>query len=118
MLKYNIKNLLRQRGVTQPYAFLMKNGFSRCVAQRIAAEKMVTISPWQVERLCLALKCMPNDLYCWTAEKGEAADEGHLLWKLREREIGSLADVGKDVPKEKLGEFLEKVKAVEEGYRG
>lgn len=117
MLKYNIKNLLRQRGVTQPYAFLMKNGFSRSVAQRIAAEKMAGVSPWQVERLCLALKCLPNDLFCWTADKGETAEEGHLLWPLRERELGSLADVGKDVPTEKMGEFLERVKELENNLK-
>lgn len=117
MLKYNIKNLLRQRGVSQPYAFLMKNGFSRSVAQRLAAEKMATISPQQVEKLCLALMCLPNDLYCWTADKGETADERHLLWVLRERKLDSLADVGKNVPKEKMDEFLEKVKEIEVGVR-
>jgi DNA-binding Xre family transcriptional regulator len=117
MLKYNIKNLMKQRGIFQPYAFLMKNGFSRSEAQRITGARMVAIMPGQVERLCLALKCMPNDLFCWTADKGEAADEGHLLWALRERELESLADVGKGVPKEKMDEFLEAVKRLEDGMK-
>lgn len=118
MLKYNIKNLLKQRGISQPSAFLQRNGFSRSVAVRIAGEKMVAISPWQVERLCVVLKCMPNDLFCWTADKGETVAESHPLWRIREQEMGSLDDVGKDLPTEKLGEFLERVKEVEEGMKG
>jgi DNA-binding Xre family transcriptional regulator len=118
MLKYNIKNLMRLRGISQPSAFLKKYGFTQNVATRIAAEKMVAISPWQVERLCTALKCLPSDLYCWTADKGETANEIHPLWKIREHAVMSVTEVGKGIPAEKMGEFLEKVKEVEEGMKG
>lgn len=118
MLKYNIKNLMKLRGISQPSAFLKKHGFTQNVATRIAAEKMAAISPWQVERLCVVLKCLPSDLYCWTADKGEEATESHPLWKIREQKLGSVTEVGMGIPAEKMGEFLEKVKEVEEGMKG
>lgn len=118
MLKYNVKNLMRLRGISEPSAFLKMHGFTQGMATRIAAEKMVGVSPWQVERLCVALKCTPSDLYCWTPEKGEAATESHPLWKLREQEVMSVTEVGKGIPAEKMGEFLEKVKAMEEEMKG
>jgi hypothetical protein len=118
MLKYNVLNLMRVRGVVHPYAFLVKNGFTRGVAQRIAGGKMVAISPWNVERLCVVLKCLPSDLYCWTADKGEDDTESNPLWKIREQAVKSVADVGKGISAERMGEFLDAVKVVEEKYKG
>lgn len=118
MLKYNIKNLMKLRGVVHPTAYLMKNGFSKGVAERIGGEKMTGISPWQVERLCVVLRCLPSDLFCWSADKGEEATESHPLWKIREKGVGSVMDVGKGIAAEKMGEFLEKVKEVEEDFKG
>ncbi len=118
MLKYNVKNLMRLRGISEPCAFLKMHGFAKGTATRIAREKMLGLSPRQVEQLCVALKCTPSDLYCWTPEKGETATENHPLWKLRERAVMSVADVGKGIPAEKMGEFLEKVKKMEEEMKG
>lgn len=118
MLKFNIKNLMKLRGITHPHAYLLKNGFSRSVAARIAAEKMTAISPSQIEKLCIVLKCLPNDLFCWTAGKDETATESHPLWKIREKEIKSVAELGKEIHAEKFPEFFEKVKQLEEGMKG
>lgn len=117
MLKYNIKSLMILRGIAHPSAFLMKNGFTRNVASRIAAEKMTAISPSQIEKLCLVLNCLPNDLFCWTAGSGETASENHPLWKIRHQEIKSVAELGKEIHAEKIHEFFEKVKQLEEGMK-
>jgi len=117
MLKFNIKNLMKIRGISEPSAFLRKNGFSKNTSVRIAGEKMVTISPRQVERLCVVLRCLPSDLFCWSADKGEEATESHPLWKIREKGVGSVMDVGKGIAADKMGEFLERVKEVENNFK-
>lgn len=117
MLKYNIKNLMRLRGITRPYTFLKRKGFSRNMASRLGTEKLAGITPWQIEKLCIVLKCLPSDLFFWEADKGEQATESHPLWKIRKQEVKSVSDVGKRVAAEKMGEFLDAVKAVEEKFK-
>jgi DNA-binding Xre family transcriptional regulator len=116
MLKYNIKNLMKLRGITHPSAYLMKHGFGRGTAVRIAAEKMTGISPSHIERLCYALKCLPNDLFYWTADKGEQATDGHLLWSLRLQTLKSVTDIGVGISVDKMGKFLEDVEQLEVKY--
>ncbi len=118
MLKYNIKNLMKLRGITHPSAYLLKNGFSRNVAVRIAAEKMTAISPSQIEKLCNILKCLPNDLFLWIPGKDETATERHPLWKIREKEIKSVTELGNEIHAENFPDFIEKVKLLEEGIKG
>lgn len=118
MLKYNIKNIMKLRGITQPSSYLLKNGFTKNTAGRIAGEKMKAITPSQIEKLCVALNCLPNDLFSWIADKDETANENHPLWKIRRLERSSVAELTKEIPVEKMSEFMEKMKEVKEGMRG
>ncbi len=118
MLKYNIRNLMKMRGIANPIAFLKENGFTRGTAGRIAAEKMKIISPPQIEKLCILLNCLPNDLYCWIADKEETANESHPLWKIRQQEMKSFPELYFEIPSEKMPGFLEKVKQIKEEMKG
>ena len=117
MLKYNIKNIMKLRGITHPSAYLLKNGFTKSTAERIAGEKMKAISPTQIEKLCVMLNCLPNDLFCWVAGKDESANENHPLWKIRRQERSSVAELTKEIPVEKIPAFMEKMNEVKEGMR-
>lgn len=117
MLKYNVKNLMKVRGITHPYAFLRKRGFSHSTAARMAGEKMVGITPSLIESLCLVLKCTPNDLFVWTPGNGEVVSEGHPLKKLIAKESVSLDDLGNDIAVDRIVDFIKEAKALEEKYR-
>lgn len=117
MLKYNIKGLMELRGITHPYAFLKRNGFGESEATRLASQKSKYLCPRQVEMLCMALKCEPNDLYVWVPGKDETADKNHPLWNLLSNEVGSVKDLGKDIPVERIKDFLLEAKALEAKYK-
>ena len=109
---------MKLRGITQPYAFLRRKGFSRNVASRLGTEKMAGLTPGHIEKLCVALKCLPSDLFYWVADKEERATESHPLWKIRQQEVKSVSNVGKGVAMEKMSEFLDAVKEVEDKFKG
>ena len=108
---------MKLRGITHPSAFLLRNGFTRSESSRIAVEKIKALSPSQIERLCKVLRCIPNDLFCWTPDAKEINPETQTLWKIRCQEQKSITDIGKEIPAEKMSEFLAKVKEVEEKFK-
>jgi hypothetical protein len=65
----------------------------------------------------MALKCEPNDLYVWVPGKDETADRNHPLWNLLSNEVGSVKDLGKDIPVERVKDFLLEAKALEAKYK-
>lgn len=69
-----------------------------------------TMAYWQL--------CLPNDLYCWNADKDETANESHPLWKIRQKEMKSFPELYFEIPSEKMPEFLEKVKQIKDEMKG
>ncbi|HBX46233.1 MAG TPA: hypothetical protein DEG28_10170, partial [Porphyromonadaceae bacterium] len=65
MLYYNLKPIMKLRGISHPYSFLVNAGFSPKIAQKISGGTMRSLRMSHVERLCLALMCEPNDLLAW-----------------------------------------------------
>lgn len=117
MLKYNITRLFDLRGIIHPTAFLREKGFTRSESERFPQEKMKGLSLSQIERLCLALKCLPNDLFVWIPKKEEENNEDNPLWKIKVKNIKSIKGIGENIPIEKMDEFIAKVKEIEAGYK-
>ena len=111
MLKFNIKNLFKSRGVTEPTGYLMRNGFTRNQSGRIANEKIKTLSLRQIERLCRAFECEPNHLFVYEGE----AEAGQPVTELRAVTGIDFRDVSKGVP---LGRLEELKKTIEEFKKG
>lgn len=88
MLHLNLIPLLKARGVSQPYAWLVKSGFPVSAARRFAANDYKEIPLRYLEKLCLMLRCTPNDLLCWEPE-GEVP-ERHPLAALISSEASGL----------------------------
>ncbi len=75
MLKLNVKYIATLRGYPKAYAFMMKIGFTHNTAQRLAAGNARNITLDTLEKICIALRCTPNDLLDWQAgEQAVAAD--------------------------------------------
>ncbi|MBK8465460.1 MAG: helix-turn-helix domain-containing protein [Chloracidobacterium sp.] len=65
-----------------------------------------SIKPFQIETLCTALNCTPNDLFEWREDNKTVIPEGHALRSLKKSNNHlALRDIPAD-KLEKLGEML------------
>lgn len=62
MLKLDVSQLFKARGISQPFTFLRRLGLSSKVAHRILHGETKSIHLKHVFRICVALQCTPNDL--------------------------------------------------------
>jgi DNA-binding Xre family transcriptional regulator len=65
MLVFNLSRALKPRGVEKHYKFLLEQGFVPSSAHGFLRGAAIQIKFEQLERLCLALNCTPNDLFEW-----------------------------------------------------
>lgn len=83
MLKYNFERIFRARGIEKPFSFLRKAGFSDYLATKIKQNKVARLNSSSLERLCIVLKCSPNDLFEWIPGKQTLVDSDHPLNDLK-----------------------------------
>lgn len=83
MLTLNLNVLFRARGIERPYTFLVNAGLTPHTANVLLNSKSRVFRLDHVEKLCLILKCEPNDLLVWSANKNEVIPEDHPLTKLK-----------------------------------
>ena len=83
MIKYNFERIFRARGIARPFSFLQRNGFSDNFASRINNNRVARLDMKQLERLCLLLKCTPNDIMEWNPESVTDLDKSHPLNEIR-----------------------------------
>ena len=79
MLHYNIRNVIKFRGIEKPFAFLVSAGLSPGMATRIINKPQTIISPRKLELLCYALHCTPNDLMTWTPDQHHVTPDDHPI---------------------------------------
>jgi DNA-binding Xre family transcriptional regulator len=82
MLEFNFTRLFRAKGITTPTTYLMNRGFSDKFATGVARNRYRRFNLGDVERLCKAFQCTPNDLLEWTPEKEDGDTTNHHLASL------------------------------------
>ena len=111
MLYFNIRRVMKLRGIDKPYAFLVKNGFVSQTATNMVNNRLGRITPQQMEKLCLALYCTPNDLFEWQTDANISGAENHPLKALiREKPAPHISELVRDLSVEKMGELEEFIK--------
>jgi len=83
MIIYRFDRIFKARGIDKPFALLQKAGFSANFSSKIKNSRVSRLSLKQIERLCLLLKCTPNDLMAWIPDKDEHYSDNHPLNELR-----------------------------------
>ena len=83
MLTYNFKRVFRARAIDKPFSFLKRNGFSDNFATKISNNRSKRINLSELERLCLILKCAPNDFFQWDQDETCEIEESHPLNELK-----------------------------------
>jgi len=117
MLNYNIKRILKARLITQPVGYLSKHGFTKPTAQRLISGKTKNITTKQLEKLCLALNCTPNDLMDWTPDNEKQLEQKPSLQQLIHSETpNELSSLVENIPLNKLNDFTKEIEEVKKRY--
>ncbi len=87
MLFLNLNRLFFLRGIINPHRFLVQNGFSANISQRIIHNQKTHIKIKQLLRLCELLRCTPNDLFDYNPQKNSYVDDAHPLHSLKKEAI-------------------------------
>lgn len=113
MLIYNLRRIMALRGIDKPHTFLVQNGFAASTASNMLAYYPVVFKVKSLEKLCVALKCTPNDLFEWQETEKSTVAANHPLQALVREKPQAIAELVKDLPIEKLeelGEIISKMK--------
>lgn len=103
MLYLNVKRVMHLRGIENHNQFIIKLGFAPATARKMLRGEHWRIDVAHIERLCLALKCTPNDLLEWQPPENNANPGAEALNKLRHGE-NDLTKLLGSLPLEKLDE--------------
>lgn len=103
MLKFNVKKMFALRGIDKMTGFLVKLGMTYPTASKFLKSKSQFVKIKDIEKLCVALNCTPNDLFEWKADGETILPDGHSLNALSKSEkTKNLQEMVKDVPSDKL----------------
>ena len=103
MLKFDPRRVFGLRGIRKDLTFLMKNGVGRSTASNLLNFNVAYVKIEHLEKLCLLLRCTPNDLFDWKPPKDTVIDDAHPLNSLkRVSKPKDLADMVSYIPLEKL----------------
>ena len=107
MLSFNLSPIFKARRIEQPYAFLVKAGFSPTTAHKIINNETRIFRLAHIEKLCKLLICEPNDLLVWTPEDGNVFPENFPLSKLKSTGAGGTThDTLQKMPYQQLKEVI------------
>jgi DNA-binding Xre family transcriptional regulator len=108
MLKFNLQRNLATRGLSHPYSFFVKQGFSKNFSMQLITGNVRRLDFSILEKLCKLFQCTPNDLFEWvppTSEQNAASNplaalirtnvKVDVLGALREMPYEKLAEVEK-----------------------
>jgi|SRR5690606_37095861 len=109
MLKYNIKRLTTNRSIQKPINYLHKHGFTYPTAKRVLFGTFASLKPAQIENLCIAFHCTPNDLFEYTADEKITTPNHPLTTLIRNQETKKVTELLNDIPLDMLPSFTNKL---------
>jgi DNA-binding Xre family transcriptional regulator len=113
MLCNNLRRVLAEKSITNATAFLKTAGFSYKVAWGLVSSEMITVRLDNLEKLCIALNCTPNDLLHWVPNSNSNIPESHPLYALKRDSESSIQTYLQKLPIHKLKEVKEFIKNLE-----
>lgn len=109
MLKYNLKRLITNRAILQPVGYLKKFGFTFTTASRIVGGRFSTLKLSQLENLCIAFHCTPNDLLEYIPDDKIKTKDHPLTALIRNQQTKKVTEILNDIPIDKLSDFTNKI---------
>lgn len=112
MLALNLKRVLRLRGIENQRSFLLELDFAPATARRFLNGEVWRIELEDLEKVCLALKCTPNDLLEWQPHETQADADAQALAKLR-HDNSDLTKLLASLPLERVQEITDALRRTE-----
>lgn len=109
MINFNFERVFKARGIDKPFTYLIKAGFSDNFATKIKNNRVKRIGLKELEKLCIILRCTPNDFYQWTPDANDKSYSEHPLNIIRKTD--KVIDLTKTLNSIPLGE-LEEIEAL------
>ena len=111
MIQYNFDRIFKARGIERPFTYLVKAGFSDNFATKVKNNKIRRIGLKELEKLCILLRCTPNDFYEWTPDVNDKTDKDHPISIIRKSDkVVDLTKTLNSVPLGELDEIEELIK--------
>lgn len=115
MITYNFDRIFKARGIERPFTYLRKAGFSDNFATKIKNNKVSRLNLREIERLCIILRCTPNDFYEWKPDQDNQVDKDHPINNIKKSDKAvNLTKILHSVPLGELDEIekliIEKIK--------
>lgn len=107
MFYLNLKKIMRLRGIENDYRMLLKLGFASSTARMLLDGSAYQIKFEQLEKICLALNCTPNDLLEWQPPAESPVAETHSLQNLRRKPEKDLPKLLAEIPSNKLDQVID-----------
>jgi hypothetical protein len=98
---------MRLRGVEKHYRFLLNLGFVPSTAHAFLRGTVSLIKLEQIEKLCVALNCTPNDLLRWQSGPNQMVAETHSLNNLKKKADKDLPELLGEIPMEKFEQIVD-----------
>lgn len=109
MIRYNFNRIFKARGIEKPFTYLSKAGLSQNFATKVKNNKVARLNMSELEKLCILLRCTPNDICEWIPDKDVQLDSEHPLHKLKRSE--KVIDITKMLNSIPI-EYLEDIESV------
>jgi len=84
MFYINLWPLFKARGIDKPHAFLVKAGLPSSTAHKFLHSMYRTPRLDNIERICIALRCTPHDIFVWAPDTNNPIPDDHPLHKLKQ----------------------------------
>lgn len=107
MLILRIDNLLKNKGIDKPYAWLRKLGFNHNTANKLLSRDHIRVPLSQIEIICKAAWCTPSDLMEWLPDIPTEDIATHPLQQLRPTVAENILHELYKLPPDKLNEIKE-----------
>ena len=102
MLSLSLKQLILDKGIDNPYRLLVNQGFTHYAATKLIKGGLAEMSFAQLEKLCLAFRCTPDDLFRWQPPQGVSTGDQPLQRLIAKDIKGSIGQQLKVLPAHKL----------------
>jgi len=112
MIRYNFTRIFKARGIDKPFSFLKQSGFSDSFASKVKNSRVSRLDLQLIERLCLHLRCTPNDFMEWIPDTGMDIDVNHPLNQIRRSD--KIVDITKTLNSLPLGQLEEIEKLIKD----
>lgn len=112
MLTLNLKEQFKLKSILQKQAYLRKFGFTRSESQTLASKydnKRITLI--QLEKLCVAFNCTPNDLLTYTPSANATIPKDHPLYLLKREPAPNIPELLQKLSPDKLKELTKQIES-------